>query len=215
MPYITTPIIKKKRVKKKLLSYFFLLTLSISACGTTAAAPTLDDLSIQNTATAGTQVALPTNTNLPPTEIFTKIPLPTDTLVPSPTLDAPISPTATLLPTELPTFTPQPADAGAGTCSQQLLSWKGSTSKFVMLNETTNPKAKIQLLVSVTTKTGECGWLNINGSSFSGPAGTYSVTAFVSGTPRISGAFFIQGGNWKIVVRNTGIVALGSCYPNC
>jgi hypothetical protein len=135
--------------------------------------------------------------------------------VPSPTLDAPATPTVTLLPTEPPTFTPQPAAASAGTCSQQLLSWTGSTSKFVTMNETTNPKAKIQLLVSVTTKMGECGWLNINGSSFSGPAGTYSATALVSGTPRISGAFFIQGGDWKIVVRNTGIVALGSCYPNC
>ena len=200
-------------MKKVLLSYILLLALSISACGNPAVTPTLDGLSIQNTAAAGTQAALSTNTTLPPTEIFTEIPLPTDTLVPSPTTDAPATPTAILLATEPPTFTPQPV--AAGPCSQQLVSWKGSTSKFVTMNETTSPKAKIQLLVSVTTKLGECGWLNINGSSFSGPAGTYSATAFVSGTPRVSGAFFIQGGDWKIVVRNTGIVALGSCYPNC
>jgi len=200
-------------MKKVLLAYILLLALSISACGTPVAAPTLDGLSVQNTATTEAQTVLPTNTTLLPTEIFTETPLPTDTLVPSPTLDAPATPTVVLLPTELPTFTPQPAVTGP--CSQQLLSWMGSTSKFVTMNETTNPKAKIQLLVSVTTKLGECGWLNINGSSFSGPAGTYSATAFVSGTPRISGAFFIQGGDWKIVVRNTGIVALGSCYPNC
>ncbi len=202
-------------MKKVLLSYILLLAVLVTACGAPATTPTLDGLSVQNTSVAGIQAALPTNTSLPPTIAFTETALPTDTPIPSPTLDASATPTVILLPTELPTFTPLPVAAGAGPCNQQLLSWKGSISNFVMMNETTNPKAKIQLLVSVTTKLGECGWLNINGASFSGPAGTYSVTAFVSGAPRISGAFFIQGGDWKIVVRSAGIVALGSCYPNC
>jgi len=201
-------------MKKVTLSYLLLLTLLVSACGAPAnTTPTLDTVSIQNTAMAaaftliaGTQAALPTNTTLPPT------PLPTDTLVPSPTLDALATPTVILL----PTFTPQPIVAGTGSCNQQLLSWKGSTSNFVIVNET-SPKGKIQLLVSATTKLGECGWLKIGGTSFSGPAGTYSATALVSGSPnfRVSGAFFIQGGNWKIIVRNDRLVAKGGCYPNC
>ena len=207
-------------MKKATLSYLLLLTLLVSACGAPAnTTPTLDVISIQNTAMAaaftliaGTQAALPTNTALPPTEAFTQTPLPTDTLAPSPTLDALATPTVILL----PTFTPQPVVVGAGSCNQHLLSWKGSTSNFVIVNET-SPKGKIQLLVSATTKLGECGWLKIGGTSFSGPAGTYSATALVSGTPnfRVSGDFFIQGGNWKIIVRNDRLVAKGGCYPNC
>jgi len=207
-------------MKKATLSYLLLLTLLVSACGAPAnTTPTLDVISIQNTAMAaaftliaGTQAALPTNTALPPTEAFTQTPLPTDTLAPSPTLDALATPTVILL----PTFTPQPVVVGAGSCNQQLVSWKGSTSNFVIVNET-SPKGKIQLLVSATTKLGECGWLKIGGTSFSGPAGTYSATALVSGTPnfRVSGDFFIQGGNWKIIVRNDRLVAKGGCYPNC
>jgi len=213
-------------MKKVILSYILLLTLLVTACGAApVTVPTLDSSSVQNTSVAaaftlvaGTQAALPTNTALPPTETVTSTPLPTNTPVPLPTLDTLATPTVILLPTNLPTSTSQPAAAaGAGSCNQQLLSWKGTTSNFVMLNETTSPKAKIQLVVSVTTKMGECGWLKISGNSFSGPAGTYSATAFVNGTPnfRVSGAFFIQGGNWKIIVRNTGIVAKGGCYPTC
>lgn len=208
-------------MKKRKISYILLLAVLISACGAPATTPTLDAISVQNTSmaaaftlVAGTLAAAPTNTAVPPTETHTQTPLPTDT--PSPTLDALVTSTVTLLPTNLPTFTPQPVGAGAGSCGGQLSSWKGSTSNFAIVNET-NPKGKIQLLVSVTTKLGECGWLKINGTSFTGPAGTYSATALVSGTPnfRVSGAFFIQGGNWKIIVRNDRLVAKGGCYPNC
>ena len=204
-------------MKKVILSYILLLALLISACGgAPAPAPTLDTVSVQDTALAaaftliaGTQASLPTNTALPPTEAFTQTPLPTDTF-------APVTPTVILLPTELPTLTPQPVAAGAGSCNQQLSLWKGSTSNFVTVNET-NPKGKIQLFVSVTTKLGECGWLKITGTNFTGPAGTYGATALVNGTPnfRVSGTFFIQGGNWKIIVRNDRLVAQGGCYPNC
>jgi hypothetical protein len=211
-------------MKKVILSHILLLALLISACGgAPATAPTIDAVSVQDTALAaaftliaGTQASLPTNTALPPTEAFTQTPLPTDTFAPSPTLDALVTPTVILLPTELPTLTPQPVAAGAGACNQQLSSWKGTTSNFVTVNET-NPKGKIQLFVSVTTKLGECGWLKISGTNFTGPAGTYGATALVSGTPnfRVSGSFFIQGGNWKIIVRNDRLVAQGGCYPNC
>jgi hypothetical protein len=185
-------------MKKVTLSYILLLVVLVSACGAPATAPTIDAVSVQDTALAaaftliaGTQASLPTNTALPPTEAFTQTPLPTDTFAPSPTLDALATPTVILLPTELPTLTPQPVAAGAGSCNQQLSSWKGSTSNFVTVNET-NPKGKIQLLVSVTTKLGECGWLKITGTNFTGPAGTYGATALVSGTPnfRVSGLLY-------------------------
>mgnify|MGYP003401923507 FL=1 len=211
-------------MKKVTLSYILLLAVIVSACGAPAnTTPTLDSVSVQNTALAaaftliaGTQAALPTNTALPPTDAFTQTPLPTDTLAPSPTLDALVTPTVILLPTDLPTFTPQPAATGSDPCNQPLLKWQGPSSNFAVVNET-KPKGTIILFMSVSTTMGECGWLNITGTNFSGPVGSYSAGAFVEGPKnfKVFGAFNINGGSWKIIVRNEGIVAKGGCYPNC
>jgi len=209
-------------MKQKKIFYILLLAALISACGAPVAAPTIDGASVQNTAmaaaftlVAGTQAAMPTNTALPPTETFTQTPLPTDTLVPSPTLDALATPTVILLPTDLPTFTPQPA-ASNDPCNQPLLKWQGPSASFAVVNET-KPKGEVLLLMSVVTPLGECGWLNIYSTSFSGPVGMYSAGAFVNGKQnfKVFGAFNINGGSWKIIVRNEMIVAQGGCYPNC
>jgi hypothetical protein len=71
--------------------------------------------------------------------------------------------------------------------------------------------------MSVRAKTGECGWLNIVSDTFSGPVGSYSASAFVDGTRdlKVFGAFEIQKGQWKVIVRNDRIVAHGDCYPSC
>ena len=194
-----------------------LLALLVSACSAPAV-PTVDPSDIQSTAAAAaftliaeTQAAKPTDTLIPPTETL----LPTATLTLSPTLDALATPTITLLPTGLPTLTPQPA-TGNDPCNKALLSWEGPSASFTIVNET-RPRGEILLLISVLTRMGECGWLNIYSTSFSGPAGSYSAAAFVDGQQdfKVFGAFEINEGGWKIIVRNDVITAQGGCYPNC
>lgn len=193
----------------------------MSACGAPAA-PTIDAASVQSTsaaaaftAVAQTQAALPTNTAVPPTETPTQTPLPTDTPVPSPTLDTLATPTVILLPTNLPTLTVQPS-LSADDCNKPLLAWQGPSASFTLVNET-KPAGKIILMMSVRTKTGECGYLHIYSDSFTGPAGSYSAAAFVDGKKsfKVFGAFDIKPISWKIIVRNDVIVAKGGCYPNC
>lgn len=209
-------------MKRKVLVYSMLLTLLISACGASATTPTIDASGVQNTAVAAaftlvaeTQAAIPTNTALPPTETPTQTPPPTDTPAPLPTLDALATPTVALLPTGLPTFTPQPV-TGNDPCNKALLSWQGPTANFTIENET-KPQGKVILLMSVVTKMGECGWINIYSTSFSGPVGTYSAGAFVDGAKdfKVFGAFEISEGGWKVIIRNDVITAKSSCYPNC
>jgi hypothetical protein len=207
-------------MKRKTVICAILLAVLMSACGAPAT-PTIDGLSVQNTAIAAaftvvaqTQAALPTNTTIPPTE--TPTPLPTDTPAPSPTLDALATPTVILLPTDLPTFTPQPSTSSSNPCNKPLLSWQGPSASFTIVNET-KPAGKIVLMMSVLTKAGECGYLHIYSDSFTGPAGSYSAAAFVDGKKsfKVFGAFDIQALSWKIIVRNDVIVAKGGCYPNC
>jgi hypothetical protein len=66
----------------------------------------------------------------------------------------------------------------------------------------------------VMTELGECGFLP---SVTSGPAGQYSVAAFIDGEKdfKVFGGFRITEATWDIVIRNDTIVALGSCYPKC
>lgn len=200
-------------MKIKILSYFTLLAALVSACGAPAT-PTIDAAAVQNTALASaftavaqTQAALPTFALATPTAT----PLPSDTPAPSRTVD-PLPST----PTEVPTFTPPPAASNSEPCNKALLSWQGSSASFTIANET-KPQGKIILLMSVATKYGECGWLHIYSDSFSGPVGSYSAGAFVDGQKnfKVFGTFQITEGAWKIIVRNDGIVAKGSCYPNC
>ena len=204
-------------MKRETLSYMMLLALIVSACGAQPT-PTADPVDIQGTAAAAaftllaeTQAAKPTDTLIPPTETQ----LPTDTVTPSPTVDAFATPTFTLSPTGLPTFTPQPA-AGNDLCNKALLTWQGPSASFTVVNET-RPRGEGLLLMSVLTRMGECGWLNIYSTSFSGPVGSYSAAAFVDGQNdfKVFGAFSIIEGGWKIIVRNDVITAQGGCYPNC
>jgi len=198
-------------MNNKIFRYVTLLAFFVSACGAQAT-PTISGGDVQNTAAAAaltyvveTQNALPTNTFTPPTEV------PTETQVPSPTVELLLASA-----TDIPTFTPQPSATSGNPCNKPLLTWQGETTSFSIANET-NPKGKITLLMSVVTKYGECGYLHIYSDSFSGPAGTYSAAAFVDGKRnfKVFGAFQVTEGSWKVVVRNDTIVAKGSCYPNC
>lgn len=207
--------------------------LLVSACAPQAT-PTINPADVQQTAQAAaftmvaeTQQAMPTATSLPPTA--TASPQPTNTPPPLPTLsgtqETPASgSTSVALPTALPTFTQQSAQSSSSSssdsqdiCNQPLTSWQGPTANFSILNQT-KPEGTIVLSMYVTTKFGQCGYLIITGSSFSGPIGDYSAGAFITGKQNMKafGSFRIGSeGNWKIVVRNDSILAQGGCSPDC
>ena len=210
-------------MKRNIFAVSVVLILLVSACAPKAA-PTVNPVDIQNTAQAAaytmaaqTIQAMPTNTPVP-TETPSPIPLPTDTVPPLPTIGTPatLSPGVTL-PTSLPALTPQ-SPSGSGNsqdpCNQALTTWQGPTANFTIAhakNET------IVLSMYVVTDMGQCGYLVINGDSFSGPAGQYSAGAFITGkkNTKAFGSFSIKGGSWKIIIKNGTITALGSCYPDC
>lgn len=199
--------------------------LLVSACAPQAI-PTVDPVDIQHTAEAAaftmvaeTEGAAPSATPIPPTDTPSLTPPPSSTPLPLPT-----SGTAELLPTNALTFTQQapPAQATSSSgdsqdiCNQALTSWQGPTANFTIANQT-NPEGTIVLSMYVETELGQCGYLIITGDSFSGPVGQYSAGAFITGKQNLKafGSFRITPGNWKIVVRNDSIDALGGCFPNC
>lgn len=210
-------------MKRNVLIIGVILILLASACAPQAA-PTANPVDVQHTAEAAaftvvaeTQAAMPTATPVPPTETPPPTALPTDTPPPLPT-----SGTQAALPTGIPTFTPQSPNTSTNTdnnqdvCNQPLTAWQGPTANFTIYNQT-RPEGTIVLSMYVTTTLGQCGYLIITGDSFSGPVGQYSAGAFITGKQNFKafGGFNITEGNWKIVVKNDSITALGGCYPNC
>ncbi len=213
-------------MKRNVVIISVVFVLLLSACGSRAT-PTANPADIQGTAQAAaltivalTQQAVPTLTPVPPTQ--------TPSLTPPPTQPPPALPTTgtqgtastgIVLPTGLPTFTPLPS-SGSGNnqdpCNQPLVSWQGPTVNFTISNQT-KPKGTIVLSMYVVTEMGQCGYLIITGDSFTGPVGQYSAGAFITGKKNMKafGSFKINGGSWKIVVKNDTITASGSCYPNC
>jgi len=210
-------------MKRNVLIIGVVLILLASACAPQAA-PTANPVDVQHTAEAGaftmvaqTQAANPTATSVPATETLLPTALPTDT---PPTL--PTSATQGVLPTGIPTFTPQSPNASTNTdnnqdvCNQPLTAWQGPTANFTISN-LSKPAGTIVLSMYVVTSLGQCGYLIITGDSFSGPIGQYSAGAFITGKQNFKafGGFNITEGNWKIVVKNDSITALGGCFPNC
>jgi hypothetical protein len=211
-----------QQMKRNVMIIGAVLILLLSACAPQAAA-TANPVDVQHTAEAGaltmvaeTQAALPTATPVPPTDTPTPTALPTNT---SPAL--PTAATQEVLPTGLPTFTPQSPNTSTNTnnqdvCNQPLTAWQGPTANFTIANQT-KPEGTIVLSMYVVTTLGQCGYLIITGDSFSGPIGQYSAGAFITGKQNFKafGSFNITEGNWKIVVKNDSINAFGGCYPNC
>jgi hypothetical protein len=101
-------------------------------------------------------------------------------------------------------------------CNQLLTSWRVPSTAFTIVNET-KPKGKITLSLTVLTAQKECGYLVINGNSFSGPVGSYGAFAYVDGEKdfTVSGSFIIKEVPYKIIVRNDKIIEAYSCYPHC
>jgi len=203
-------------MKQRISILGMILCLVLSACGGEPAAPTLSSADVGATAQAAaftmiaeTQAAIPTNTPLPPTATFTSTPLPTETATSTPTLD-PSLPTATF------TLAPQASGPTQDPCNKILSQWEVPTIKIQVTNET-QPQGSIVLSLYVTTALGECGFVPVTGGAFSGPAGYYSASAFVDGPKdfKVFGGFLLNGGSWRIIIRNETIVAKGGCYPNC
>ncbi len=204
--------------------------LLVSACAPRGT-PTADPIDIQNTAEAAaftmvaeTQASVPTATPIPPTETASPTLPPSSTPLPLPT-----SGTPGLIPTGAPTSistqqappaqVPPTSSSGGGTqdvCNQPLTAWQGPTANFSVANQT-QPQGTIVLSMYVVTALGQCGYLLISGDSFSGPIGSYSAGAFITGKQNFKafGSFRITEGNWAIVVKNDSIEARGGCYPNC
>jgi hypothetical protein len=203
-------------MKQKLIIGTLIVGLMLSGCGAPQA-PTLSAADVAGTAQAAaftivaeTQQAIPTNTPLPPTETASPTPPPTNTTIPSPTVD-PLLPTATL------TLAPQSAPSTQqNDCNKILSAWTVPTIKILVENET-RPKGTLILSLYVETAFGECGFIPAYGGSFSGPEGYYSAFALVDGKKdfQTSGGFLLTGGSWTVVIRNENIVAKGGCYPNC
>lgn len=202
-------------MNQKIIVFTLIVGLVLSACGAEQP-PTLSAADVAGTAQAAaftivaeTQLAIPTNTPLPPTETASPTPPPTDTPDPSPTIDP-------LLPTATSTLDPQANATSQNNCHKILSAWTVPTIKILVENET-QPKGTITLSLYVETEFGECGFIPAYGGSFSGPAGYYSAFAFVDGRRnfQVSGGFLLTGGSWTIIVRNDSIVAKGGCYPNC
>jgi hypothetical protein len=212
-----------QQMKRNVSIIGVVLILLLGACAPQAA-PTANPVDVQHTAEAGaftmvaeTQAAVPTATPVPPTETTLPTALPTDTPPPLPT-----SGTQAVLPTGIPTFTPQSPNTSTNTnnnqdiCNQPLTAWQGPTENFTIANQT-KPEGTIVLSMYVVTTLGQCGYPVITGDSFSGPIGQYSAGAFITGKQNFKafGGFNITEGNWKIVVKNDSITALGGCFPNC
>jgi hypothetical protein len=224
-------------MKRNVLLTGAIFILLASACAPQAT-PTVNPSDVQQTAQAAaftmvaqTQEAMPTAT-VPPTATQTQPP--TNTPPPLPTLNTQgtqTTPTTgagtgALLPTALPTFTSQapqqqpPASSGssntAATCNQPLTSWQGPTANFNIVNQT-KPQGTIVLSMYVESDLNQCGYLIINGNSFSGPVGQYSAGAFITGKQNFKafGSFRATEGNWSVIVRNDSILAKGGCSPNC
>jgi hypothetical protein len=199
-------------MQKHLLASIAILSLFISACGAqpTEASVSVDDIqrtseAIAFTIVAESQAAIPTDTA---TEASTLTPLPTDTLIPSATLDA------SLVTASAATHVASVATADP--CNQPLLSWQGDSASLDIYYDYTPQSKDDTVVVSlwVMTDLGECGFLY---DLSTGPIGQYTARAFVNGKTnfKVSGGFRISPGSWKLIIRNNSIVAQGGCYPNC
>ena len=203
---------------KKTVVICAIVGLIASACAPQQS-PTISPLDVQHTAEAAaftmiaqTQEAIPTATQVPPTETPSPTPLPTETIPSSPTLDPSI-------PTETATSVAGLSAPTQDNCNKPLTSWQAKTARLKFTNST-SPQGVVTLSLYVVTDLGECGYLSqqfLKGGGMDGPVGNYSAGAFVDGKKdfKVFGAFRIGEGSWNIFIRNEDIVAKGGCAPNC
>jgi hypothetical protein len=188
---------------KKILPILLALTVLLTACGAQGT-PTMAPEDVQNTAVAAawtvvamTQAAIPTATQLPPTETPSPTPLPTFTAEPL------IIPT--LEPLTLPTNTSAPSDPN--NCNKPLnLGEAGPTNKMRIEN---NTGGQINISLNLATNAfGQCGALSYsvpkNGSQVINlPKGSwwaYAWITYANGTSGTSeGSFQIKPADFDLL----------------
>ena len=203
-----------------------IIVLLLTACGPKAE-PTMSPAEVQGTAMAAamtmiaeTQAAIPTTTSIPPTEIPSATPFPTNTLPASGQPSLLDAPTATQLVVVMPTNTSAPSVGANDPCMQPLTGWQGESAKMYLRNET-KPKGYVTLALGFTTNMGECGIISaaFNGSStITVPIGTFWASAFVDGKNdfKVSGGDVInRTGNYSLWIENERIILKAGCAPNC
>ena len=203
---------------KRIFPILLILAVFLTACGAQGT-PTMAPADVQNTAVsaawtmvAATQMANPTATPLPPTEVPSPTPLPTFTPVPLQVLP-------TLPPVSLPTAT---SASSASNCLKPLnMAEAGPRSDIRIENESGGTLTTISLnLVEGSNKFGQCGavtatnlapgaWLKLNI-----PKGNWWVYAWITykngTTGNASGSFTLNQGFDDIVsviVKKEVIVA--------
>lgn len=136
---------------KRILPILFALAILLSACGTQGT-PTLAPADVEGTAVsaawtmvAETQIAIPTATQLPPTEIPSPTPLPTFTPLPL------VLPT---LPPVLPTST---TAASSGSCDGPLDMGAAGPTKNVRIENTIKSQVNLSLTIYTPNEFGQCG----------------------------------------------------------
>lgn len=196
------------------------IALVLTACSP-AAEPTMDPASIQGTAMAAaltmiaeTQAAIPTATLIPPTEIPSSTPLPTNTVAPF------VLETPTQNINALPTNSPVPQSGSNDPCNQPLTTWDGESAQIRLENKT-KPQGLVTASLFFTTKFGQCGYISsqFNGTStLTVPIGTFSAGAFVDGPKDFKifgGGTISRPGNYSLWFENEAIILKAGCAPNC
>ena len=150
-------------MNKKLIFALTLFAVLLAACGGQPAEPTLSAEEVQGTAVssaftmvAQTQAAIPTNTPLPPTETPSPTPLPTFTAVvlPSPTTDFALLPTATQAAAN---------NSNSAPCSGILnLSEAGPQSNVRFENDTNKGTVSLSIYMYCPNDFGQCGSMSGN-----------------------------------------------------
>ena len=154
----------------------FLITVLTSACGAATATPTMAGADVQNTAIAAaftvvaeTHIAMPTATNVPPTETPTETPAPTMTDTPA------------LLPSVAATFTETPAAGSADPCNAPLQSISGGNPAKIKIENDSGAPITLSLYLN-KTPFGDCGYRGYT----IGKAGSILITDLVQGCYNVS-----------------------------
>lgn len=177
---------------KKILPILLTLTVLLAAC-TPQAAPTMAAADVEGTAMAAaltmvymTQMAIPTNTPVPPTETPSPTPLPTFT--PPPVID-------TLVPLILPTATSAPSDPN--NCNKSLNISEAGPTKNVRIENTMGSQVNLSLNLYTPNLFGQCGAISyvINKGEkrkIEIPSGYWYAYGWVINPPSTAeGSFFI------------------------
>lgn len=200
---------------KSLFPILCVLAFVVSACGAPAT-PTVDSLSIQNTAVAAaftviaeTQAAIPTLTPIPATATSTQTPLPTETPFPTETPTAGLDATATVA-----------AASGGNTdpCNAPLPSGPLGQPTKIKLENNTGAPITVSIYMNLTPF-GQCGYRGYNLGKNDAititdlPQACYNVGVFVNDPNKPSKAFgygcINNPDQWTFVINKDSVSLQG------